>query len=212
MVAEIGADPRDIALQQACPCVSMPMFGPLPTLACGQRMVLGRNGVFLQMRTPWLDCSTRVAQLAERLPLPYGLVHERIGFDFGAIPIRLLERFIERAREALPDEVAGALIYDQRLRSLSLRVHAGLDVGRGHVHYRIDDLREGEVLAVDLHSHGLHGAFWSAKDDRDDNGVRVCGVFGNLDRARPTARFRLVLNGHFVNLPNPWNSEGSELA
>ena len=91
-------------------------------------------------------------------------------------------------------------------------MHAGLDVGRGHVHYRIDDLREGEVLAVDLHSHGLHGAFWSAKDDRDDNGVRVCGVFGNLDRARPTARFRLVLNGHFVNLPNPWNSEGSELA
>ena len=24
--------------------------------------------------------------------------------------------------------------------------------------------------------------------DIDDNGVRVCGVFGNLDRARPTAR------------------------
>lgn len=64
----------------------------------------------------------------------------------------------------------------------------------------------------DLHSHGLHGAFWSAEDDRDDNGVRVCGVFGNLDRAMPTARFRLVLNGHFVTLPNPWNSEGSERA
>ena len=154
-MAEAMADPRDVALQQACPCVSMPMFDPLPTLTCGQRMVLGRNGVFLQMRTPWLDCSTRVGQLAERLPLPYGLVHEPIGFDFGAIPIRLLERFIEGAREALPDEVAGALIYDERLRSLSLRVHAGLDVGRGHVHYRIDDLREGEVLAVDLHSHGL---------------------------------------------------------
>ena len=70
----------------------------------------------------------------------------------------------------------------------------------------------GAWTLVALLAHGLHGAFWSAEDDRDDNGVRVCGVFGNLDRARPTARFRLVLNGHFVTLPNPWNSEGSERA
>ncbi len=210
MVAETAADPRDIALQQSCPCVSMPMFGSLPALTAGQRMVLACNGVFLQMRTPWLDCTTRVGHLADRLPLPYGLVHERVAFDFGAIPIRLLERFIGLAREALPDEVAGALIYDERLRSLSLRRHADLDAGRGHVHYRIDDLREGEMLAVDLHSHGLHEAFWSAEDDRADNGVRVCGVFGNLDRPRPTARFRLVLNGHFVTLPSPWDTAGSE--
>jgi PRTRC genetic system protein A len=63
------------------------------------------------------------------------------------------------------------------------------------------------VLAVDLHSHGRLGAFWSADDDRDDNGVRVCGVFGNVDRATPTARFRLVLNGHYVPLPSPWDAD-----
>ena len=59
-----------------------------------------------------------------------------------------------------------------------------------------------ETLAVDLHSHGRAPAFWSADDDADDNGVRVCGVFGHLDRAQPTAKFRLVLNGHFVTLPS----------
>ena len=199
-------DPRDAALQQTCPCVSMPMFGPLPGLDAGQRMLLGRNGVFLQMRTPWLDCTTRVGQLAERLPLPYGDVVERIAFSFGAIPIRLLERFIEVARAVLPDEIAGALIYDEHRQTLVLRIHEGLDVGRGHVRYRIADLGEGEVLAVDLHSHGRLGAFWSADDDRDNHGVRVCGVFGNLDRATPTAKFRLVLNGHSVPLPNPWDT------
>ena len=73
--------------------------------------------------------------------------------------------------------------------------------------YRIGDLGEGEVLAVDLHSHGRLGAFWSADDDRDDNGVRVCGVFGNVDCATPTARFRLVLNGHYVPLPSPWDAD-----
>lgn len=200
-------DPRDVALQQTCPCVSMPMFGALPELDAGQRMLLGRNGVFLQMRTPWLDCTTRVGQLAERLPLPYGDVVERIAFSFGAIPIRLLECFVEAARAALPDEVAGALIYDEYAQTLSLRIHEGLDVGRGHVRYRIGNLGEGEALAVDLHSHGRLGAFWSADDDRDDNGVRVCGVFGNVDRAAPTAKFRLVLNGHYVPLPSPWDAD-----
>ena len=199
-------DPRDAALQQSCPCVSMPMFGALPELDAGQRMLLGRNGVFLQMRTPWLDCTTRVGQLSKRLPLPYGDVEERIAFSFGAIPIRLLECFIEAARAALPHEVAGALIYDEHTQTLSLRIHEGLDVGRSHVRYRIGDLGQGEVLAVDLHSHGRLGAFWSADDDRDDNGVRVCGVFGNLDRATPTAKFRLVLNGHYVPLPSPWDT------
>lgn len=207
----MALDPRDAALQQSCPCVSMPMFGMLPELDAGQRMLLGRNGVFLQMRTPWLDCTTRVGPLAERLPLPYGDVVERIAFRFGAIPIRLLERFIEAARAALPHEVAGALIHDAHRQTLALRIHEGLDVGRGHVHYRIGDLGEGEVLAVDLHSHGRLGAFWSGEDDRDDNGVRVCGVFGNVDRATPTAKFRLVLNGHFVTLPSPWDAgDGTE--
>lgn len=204
----MALDPRDAALQQTCPCMSMPMFGALPGLDTGQRMLLGRNGVFLQMRTPWLDCTTRVGQLAERLPLPYGDVVERIAFSFGAIPIRVLERFIEVARAALPDEIAGALIYDEHTQTLALRIHEGLDVGRGHVLYRIADLGEGEVLAVDLHSHGRFGAFWSADDDRDDNGVRVCGVFGNVDRAAPTAKFRLVLNGHYVPLPSPWDMGG----
>ena len=203
----MAPDPRDAALQQSCPCVSMPMFGALPELDAGQRMLLGRNGVFLQMRTPWLDCTTRVGQLAERLPLPYGAVVERIAFGFGAIPIRLLEGFIEAARAALPHEVAGALIYDEHARTLSLRIHEGLDVGRGHVRYRIGNLGDGQVLAVDLHSHGRLGAFWSADDDRDDNGVRVCGVFGNVDRATLTAKFRLVLNGHYVPLPSPWDAD-----
>jgi PRTRC genetic system protein A len=203
----MALDPRDAALQQSCPCMNMPMFGALPALDAGQRMLLGRNGVFLQMRTPWLDCTARVGRLAERLPLPYGEVVERIAFTFGAIPIRLLERFIEAARAALPDEVAGALIHDEHRQTLALRIHEGLDVGRGHVRYRIAELGEGEVLAIDLHSHGRFGAFWSAEDDRDDNGVRVCGVFGHLDRATPTAKFRLVLNGHCVPLPSPWDRD-----
>lgn len=190
----------------------MPRFGPLPALDAGQRMVLASNGVFLEMKTPWLDCAARVGSLSPRLPLPYGAMQERLAFAFGAMPIRLLDEFVAAARSALPDEVAGALIHDEATNGLALRLHGAASAGPEHVDYQIADLAEGQTLAVDLHSHGRGPAFWSATDDEDDRGVRVCGVFGDVDRPRPSARFRLVLNGHFVALPSPWDEPPSPAA
>ncbi len=33
----------------------MPQFGALAAHASGQRMLLARNGLFVQMKTPWLE-------------------------------------------------------------------------------------------------------------------------------------------------------------
>ena len=201
----MATDLRDRAIQATCPVVTMPRFGELDTQPQGQRMLLGSNGLFVQMRTPWLECTTRVGDVEMRLP--FGEVREAIRFTFGSIPRALLDAFIERARAALPNEVAGALIYDADCGSLRLSMHEALEAGPGHVRYRIEAMGEHEVLAIDLHSHGRLRAFWSGEDNRDDQGVRVCGVFGNLDQERPSARFRLVVNGLFRDLPHPWDEE-----
>lgn len=198
-------NPRDAAIAISCPVVAMPRFGTLAPHASGQRMLLARNGLFVQMRTPWLDCTTRVAEVG--MHLPYGAAAEAITFAFGVIPLGLLEQFSVAARKAMPNEAAGALVYDVRTGALRLTMHEAIEVGPGHVRYRIEALADDELLAIDLHSHGRLEAFWSHEDDRDDQGVRVCGVFGNLDRERPTARFRLVLNGMFRELPHPWAVE-----
>lgn len=198
-------DPRDAALHASCPCVSMPMFGALEEMQSGQRMVVGRNGLFMQIRTPWLDCTTRVAGIAGELRLPYGTVPERLALAFGVIPLDLLHQFIEQARQVMPTEAAGALVYDTHQGTLRLQMHEAIDASGAHIRYRVAELADWEVLAVDLHSHGRLGAFWSAQDDRDDQGVRVCGVFGNLDREQPTAKFRLAINGLFLPLPSPWD-------
>lgn len=198
-------DPRDAAIGVSCPAVAVPRFGALEPHASGQRMLLARNGLFVQMKTPWLDCTTRVAEVG--MYLPYGAAAEAITFAFGVIPLGLLERFIAAARRAMPNEAAGALVYDARSGALRLAMHEAIEVGPGHVRYRIEELADDELVAIDLHSHGRLGAFWSGEDDRDDQGVRVCGVFGNLDRKRPTARFRLALNGLFRELPHPWAAE-----
>jgi PRTRC genetic system protein A len=199
-------DPRDAAVQATCPVRSVPRYGELPAHASGQRMLLAGNGLFVQMKTPWLDCTMRVAEVGMRLP--FGPLEETIAFAFGVIPVGLLERFIAEARSALPNETAGALMFNVRTGGLRLAMHEAVAAGPGHVSYRTDELPDDELLAVDLHSHGRLPAFWSAEDDRDDQGVRVCGVFGNLDRERPTARFRLVLNGLFKDLAHPWQVAG----
>ena len=38
-------DPRDIALQAACPVVIAPRFGVLPEMNFGQRLVVAANGL-----------------------------------------------------------------------------------------------------------------------------------------------------------------------
>ena len=42
-------DPRDAALQRACPTVPAPRFGLLPEMQNGQRLLIAANGVFVQV-------------------------------------------------------------------------------------------------------------------------------------------------------------------
>lgn len=193
------------------PCVVVPKFGELPGLSaqdCGMRLLVARSGLYVQIKLDWLDAVVRVQGLPARPPLPYGDVAESIRFAFGVIPIALLESFIDAGRASLPNEIAGALIFCRASASLRLVLHEALEAGPGGVRYRLPHLRTGESLAVDLHTHGHDPAFWSPTDDRDDQGIKVTGVFGDLHArqdARPSAAFRLVINGFFKSLPHPWS-------
>jgi len=205
----MSTDPRDAALVAACPCVPVPRFGELADMQVGQRTLVARDGVFLQVRRSWLDCVLRIADLPATPPLPYGTVKARIAFSFGVIPLTLLHNFIEAGRAALPNEVAGGLIHCAKENSLRLEVHESISAGPGGVQYRMPRLADDEAIAVDLHTHGRLPAFWSSTDDRDDQGVKVCGVFGNLHDGEPSAAFRLAVNGRFIALPHPWQKRTS---
>ncbi|MFT4192099.1 MAG: PRTRC system protein A [Comamonas sp.] len=196
-------DPRDIALQASCPVVAAPRFGALPEMANGQRLIAAANGLFVQVRLDWLDCVQRLTPAID-LPLPYGLLEERLRFAFGVLPIGLIETFVDAGRKGLPDEVAGVLIYRRSTRSLRLALCEPLYASPGRIEYRRPRLADDETVAVDLHTHGRGLPFWSADDDRDDQGIKVAGVFGCLHQPRPLAEFRLVLNGRYKALPHPW--------
>lgn len=197
-------DPRDAALQKACPTLAAPRFGALPEMENGQRIVVAANGVFVQMKLDWLDCIVRIADIAPVPPLPYGVVQEHIVFSFGVIPVRLLEEFIAAGRAGLPNEVAGGLLYSRSTKQLRLQIYDAIRASPNRIDYRMPQLQEDETIAIDLHTHGRAPAFWSPTDNADDRGVKVAGVFGHLDQAEPNAAFRLVVNGYYKALRHPW--------
>lgn len=205
-------DPRDQALQRSMPCMAVPRFSTLPALPAtgGMRLLVARSGLYVQVQLDWLDAVVRMQSLPARPPLPYGDVQESIRFAFGVIPIALLEAFIQAGRAALPNEIAGALIYSRATASLRLVLHEAIEAGPGGVRYRFPPLQTDESLAVDLHTHGHGKAFWSPTDDADDQGIKVAGVFGNLherQHEKPSAAFRLVINGLFKSLDeHPWSN------
>lgn len=200
----MSRDPRDAALQTACPTIAVPRFGELDEAPAGQRVLVASNGIFLEVTRSWLHYVVRLSELPSKPPLPYGQVSARLSFSFGVIPMTLLEQFIGHGRAALPNEAAGALIFSRSSRQLRLVMHEALAAGPGGIRYRIHPLEDDEELAVDLHTHGRLGAFWSSTDDADDQGVKVCGVFGDLLSDQPSAAFRIAVNGHFADLPHPW--------
>ena len=58
-------------------------------------------------------------------------------------------------------------------------------------------------VVAEFHSHGSSRAFFSATDDRDEQGFRIYGVAGRLDAPRPELRLRVGVYGHFAPLDWP---------
>lgn len=204
-------DPRDQALLAACPVIAAPRFGALPDMGNGQRVIAARNGWFVQTRLDWLDSIVALGHGSPPMRLPYGEVAEHLRFSFGVLPIRLIEAFVAAGREHLPNEAAGVLIYSRRTGQLRLAMCEPEQTSPVHIRYRRPAMADGETVAVDLHTHGRAPAFWSGEDDRDDQGIKVAGVFGLLDRPRPSACFRLVINGLYQPLDrHPWREPRGE--
>ncbi len=199
-------DPRDAALLAAFPVIAAPCHGILPPMTPGLRLVIAANGLFVQVKLPWLDCLQRCGGVDSGLPLPYGALSPWLRLSFGVVPAGLLRQFVALARYAAPNETAAAIIHGERTGMLRLATCETVEADRDHVIYRLPVLAATEQVAVDLHSHGDAPAFFSALDDADDHAIKLCGVLGGVRSRHPEARFRLAINGLFIDLCDQWDS------
>lgn len=86
-------------------------------------------------------------------------------------------------------------------------------VSQASVSYRIEDeLQEGDIIVMDIHSHNTMGAFWSGTDNADDaKNTWVSGVFGTLNK-KTTFKFRFndgMGNHYDLELEDVFEVEGA---
>ena len=158
----------------------------------GYDYVLGSGGVYVQSRSAHLTARVPVAPCEVR-----GLasVAEKLELTHGPIPAQLFELGL-RWFQADPDtERLFAVRWDGRAYRLVVPPQAGTASSLAY-------LSPAGVVA-EFHSHGGARAFFSATDDRDEQGFRIYGVVGRLDAPLPELGLRVGVYGHFAPLDWP---------
>ena len=157
----------------------------------GYDYVLGSEGVYVQSRSAHLTARVLVAPGTVRGLAP---VAEKLQLTHGPIPAQLFELGLRWFQDAPDTERFFAVRWDGR------RLPAGGPPQTGTA-TRLAYQPPAGVVA-EFHSHGSSRAFFSATDDRDEQGFRIYGVVGRLDALRPELRLRVGVYGHFA--PVDW--------
>lgn len=201
--------PLDAALFDSAPTVAVPKHAKFqPLVDVGHRFLMTAQGVFVEVRRPWLHVIQQLTKLNDAGPRPpYGDIEPKIELAFGRLSaaVPYLQAFAEEARAALPNEHAAWIVWDQQKQQLAYKALHVSNSTPGSITFDRPVLESHESLAIDVHSHGDGAAYFSAQDDADDTGeVKISGVLGGLgEGGTPSVAFRLCLLGMFVPLKVP---------
>ena len=164
----------------------------------GYDYVLGSGGVF-QSRSAHLTARVLVAPGAVRGLAP---VAEKVELTHGPIPAQLFEVGLRWFQDAPDTERFFAVRWDGEGYRLVVPPQAGTATRLAY--------QPPAGVVAEFHSHGSARAFFSATDDRDEQGFRIYGVVGRLDALRPELRLRVGVYGHFAPVEWPQVFDGPD--
>lgn len=205
----LASDLTDAAVLDAVPCYPVPPSGASPAIDAlrasrtGHGYIVGKDGVVLVLRRPWLALDQRIATAVAGHP-PYGPTGGNSGnLRCGLIPHLLWELVLDHFRAALPNEAAAFVIWNENTGEFMLEFPAIEEATPSRLVYRTPQPDHGCHVICDLHSHGTMPAFFSATDDRDDTGsTKIAVVVGNLGHdSGPSIKARLCAHGMFLPMP-----------
>lgn len=214
----LADDPTAAAVLAAVPCYPVPPSGGSPAIdalldaRAGHGLLVGRDGVILILRRPWLELDMPLTP-----PLlghvPYGTCkREDAELRCGLIPGRLLAEITRHFVAALPNEAAAFVAWHETERTFDLIFPAVDQASPSRLVYRPPVLGPDWHLVADVHSHGRGPAFFSATDDTDDaHTTKIALVVGNLGHPEgPVMVGRLCAVGLFIPLPRSPFAEGGD--
>ena len=155
----------------------------------GYDYVLGSGGVYVQSQGAYLTARVPVAPGEVRGLAP---VAEKVELSHGPIPAGLFEAGLRWFQDAPDTERFFAVRWDGEGYRLVVPPQVGTSASLAY--------RPPAGVVAEFHSHGSSRAFFSATDDRDEQGFRIYGVVGRLDALRPELRLRVGVYGHFAPL------------
>lgn len=215
----LAEDPTSAAILAAAPCYPVPPDGRSPAIEAvrqsrtGHCLAVGRDGVCLILRRPWLALDLPVTPPIPAY-LPYGSIGvRRADLRCGLIPSELFGRVLGHFHAALPNEAAAFIVWDEGDRQFMLHFPDIDHATPSHLTYRPPVLPPHRHIVCDIHSHGHGAAFFSATDDADDaHATKLALVVGRLSHPDgPAIASRLCAGGMFLPLPHsPFSGAGHD--
>ncbi len=168
----------------------------------GYDYVLGAGGVYVQSQGAHLTARVLAAPCEVRGLAP---VAEKLQLTHGPIPASLFELGLRWFQDDPDTERLFAVRWDGDGYRLVVPPQAGTATRLAY--------QPPAGVVAEFHSHGSARAFFSATDDRDEQGFRIYGVVGRLDNPRPELRLRVGVYGHFalVDWPQVFGGPQPEL-
>ena len=158
----------------------------------GYDYVLGANGLYVQSESAHLTARVLVAPCEVRGLAP---VAEKLDLAHGPIPARLFQRGLAWFLDDTDTEWFFAVRWDEGSYRLVVPPQEGTATSL--------EYEPPAGVVAEFHSHGHSRAFFSKTDDKDEQGFRVYGVAGRLNKYRPELRLRVGVYGHFA--PVQWS-------
>ena len=158
----------------------------------GYDYVLGSGGLYVQSESAHLTARIRVAPCEVRGLAP---VAEKVELARGPIPAALFELGLRWFLDDPDTERFFAIRWDGRAYRPVVPPQEGTATS-------LEYTPPAGVVA-EFHSHGTSRAFFSATDNKDEQGFRIYGVVGRLNKYRPELSLRVGVYGHFA--PVDWS-------
>ena len=153
--------------------------------------VLGSGGLYVQSRSANLTARVLVASASVRGLAP---ISEKVELVHGPIPAGLFGVGLRWFLDEPDTERFFAVRWDGNSYRLVVPPQEGTATS-------LEYTPPAGVVA-EFHSHGTSRAFFSYIDDEDEQGFRIYGVMGRLDKPQPEVRLRVGVYGHFA--PVEW--------
>ena len=159
--------------------------------------VLGLGGLYVQSESANLTARIPVAPAQVR---GLAAVTEKLEMAHGPIPAHVFELGLGWMLAAPDTERFFAIRWDGDAYRLVVPPQEGTGSSLSY--------QPPAGVIAEFHSHASHRAFFSATDDRDEQGFRIYGVVGRLGAPTPELTLRVGIYGHFAPLHWPQVFDG----